>query len=124
MSAMTVRKFVSILACFGRRFCAGCCWLFAPVATSVKGALDRNDFRPVIAKGILLAGAAGAGIKAAFRDPDVAGAAVVLGIAVLSGVLEAISRLSLGDATKSSVINRCATGPVSEGPSRDAEPRS
>ncbi len=78
------------------RACAGVCWFFAPVATSVKGALDRNDFRPVIAKAITLAAVAGAGVKAALHDPEVMGALAIVVIAVVSGVLEAISRHQQG----------------------------
>ncbi len=81
---------------FLNRLGSGLCWLFAPVATSVKGALDRNDFRPVLAKVITMTMVAGLGVEAALKDPDVAGAAAVLAIAVLSGLLEAISRLNQG----------------------------
>lgn len=120
---MTIRNFIMSLARVRRRIHTGCCWLLAPVATSVKGTLDRNDFRPVIAKMLVLAGAAGAGIKAALHDPEVMGAAAILAIAVISGILEAISRANLGATSGTDPSTFAHQVPAIEGASRDARPR-
>jgi hypothetical protein len=120
---MTVREFWAIAKRVARRFCGVCLWMFAPMATSVKGALDRNDFRPVIAKMIVLAGVAGAGIETAFHDPEVMGAAAVLAIAVLSGLLEAVSRMNQGGSTAPPPVDPPGEGSKLEGAPQDAAPR-
>lgn len=122
---MTIREFSHVARRWARRFWAGCLWTFAPMATSVKGALDRNDFRPVIAKMIVLTGAAGAGVRVAFRDPEVMGAAALLAIAVLSGLLEAISRINQGGdgATVPPVVEPFGKDSKLEGASNNAAPR-
>jgi hypothetical protein len=106
-----------------RRAAAGFLWLFAPVATSVKGALDRTDWRPIAAKLVVLASAAGVGIKAALKDPEVMGALAVVGIAVISGALEAVSRASLGAATEAVPSQSPTAGAKAGGPNPDAPQR-
>lgn len=76
-----------------RRGWAALVWLFAPMATSVKGALDRNDFRPIIAKILTMVFVAEAGFRATIHEPEVLGAIAILLVAAVSGALEAIGRL-------------------------------
>lgn len=81
----------------------GAVYLFAPVATSVKGALDKTDMRPIITKIVVIASAAGASFSKvsseALKDPELAGAAVVLSVAVITGFLEALTRHQAERAT-------------------------
>jgi hypothetical protein len=93
---MRLNRAIEICRRVGRQVFGGCCWVFAPVATSVKGALDRTDWRPIVARVVVIGGAAGAGIREAIKDPEVMGALVVVAIAVLSGFLEALSRANQG----------------------------
>jgi hypothetical protein len=76
-------------------------WLFAPVATSVKGALDKTDWRPVASKVIALSASAGLGTwaaaKEAMKDPESASLVVMLVVAVISGFLEALTRKQAGE---------------------------
>jgi hypothetical protein len=95
---MSLSKLLENVREAGRRARRWALWLLAAEVTSLKGVLDRSDVRPALAKAIVLAMTAAAGIQAALKDPEVMGAAAILLIAVLSGLLEAISRANQGGA--------------------------
>ncbi len=88
------------LRLFAKKVHNGAVWLFAPVATSVRGTLNSTDFRPIITKIVVISSAAGVSLTKvaheALKDPELAGAAVVLSVAVITGFLEALTRHQAG----------------------------